>query len=438
MRMYDIIEKKRDSKKLNYKELQFFVTGICNKTIPDYQTTAFLMAAYLNGFDEEETYQLCELMANSGDVMVFHEQLKTADKHSTGGVGDKTSLIVGPVVAANGLTLAKMSGRGLGYTGGTIDKLESIPGFNATLSLKQFKEIYKKSNLCITGQTGNMVPADKILYGLRDVTATVDNIPLIATSIMSKKLAAGAKNIVLDVKTGNGAFMSTIKAAEALATKMVEIGANNNRNVSALITNMNYPLGYNIGNSLEVIEAIELLKGNIKGHLYDVSINLAGELIHLATNEDREQCIEKAIKSIENGSALEKLKEMIVNQGGDIRIIDDYSLFKQAKYTFEIKAEKSGYITDIKAKSIGKLSMMLGAGRETKTSIIDMSAGIVLKKQVGDYLNEKEVIAMLYSDKKNVKDIIDTFTDIFIIRDKKAKPYKIVIGRITKDKVIYF
>jgi len=438
MRMYDIIEKKRDNKRLTYEELDFFVTGICNKTIKDYQTTAFLMAAFLNGLDEKETYQLCDLMANSGDTMSFPEDLVTADKHSTGGVGDKTSLIVGPIVAANGMTLAKMSGRALGHTGGTIDKLESIRGFNTSLDLEQFKDIYEKSNLCITGQTGNMVPADKILYALRDVTATVNDISLIATSIMSKKLAAGARNIILDVKTGDGAFMSTVKEAQALAEKMVAIGVNNGRNVMALITDMNYPLGYNIGNSLEVIEAIEVLKGNVKGPLYDISIHLASELLHLGTKKDRKTCMEQVLLSINNKSALGKLEEMIKNQGGDTKVINDYTLFKKAKYTHEVVVKETGYITDIKAKAIGITSMLLGAGRETKASTIDMSAGIVLNKQVGDYIKGGQVIATLYSDLENIKTFEINLLKAITIDKEKAKPFKTVIARVTKDETVYF
>ncbi len=438
MRMYDIIEKKRDKKSLTYEELKFFVKGITNKTIPDYQTTALLMAAFLNGLDERETFQLCQLMAASGDQMTFPDDLPTADKHSTGGVGDKTSLIVGPIVAANGLVLAKMSGRALGHTGGTVDKLESIPNFNATLSLEQFHDIYKRSNLCITGQTGNMVPADKILYGLRDVTATVDNVSLIATSIMSKKLAAGAKNIVLDVKTGDGAFMSTIKAAEELAEKMVEIGVNNNRNISALITNMNYPLGYNVGNSLEVIEAIEVLKGNVKGPLYEVSMALAGELIHLATNKGQDVCYQLAIDSINNGSALEKLREMISNQGGNVDVIKDYTLFKQPNETIKVYSKDSGYISDIKAKTIGEISMQLGAGRITKTTPIDMSAGIILNKTVGDYIDKGELLATLYTDKKNLPNIIDDFLKTITLSSNEVKKVKTVIGRVTKKQTIYY
>lgn len=433
MKMFDIIAKKRDGESLNYEELEVFVKGIVDKSIPDYQTTALLMAIYLNGMSGRETSDLCMLMARSGDMMKFSKELITVDKHSTGGVGDKTSLIAGPICAASGLTVAKMSGRALGHSGGTVDKLESIPGLKVDMTIEEFERAYRKTGICISGQSGNMVPADKILYALRDVTATIDCLPLIATSIMSKKLAAGAGNIVLDVKAGEGAFMKDSKSAFDLAEKMVEIGINNGRNISALITMMDSPLGYAVGNSLEVEEAVGILKG--KGNetdLYKVSTALAAELISMTKNIETSQALEIAKSKISDGSAYDKLKDMVAGQGGDIRVLDDFSLFKQPLHQFEVKAWKKGYISGLKAMEIGVVSMNLGAGRSQKTDPIDYSAGIKLHKKPGDEVNKGDTLAVLYSDKENLEEYAKNFIAACRIEDIKPEVPALILGRVSK------
>jgi len=434
VRMFDIIAKKRDGKALSYDELEFFVNGIVNKSIADYQTTALLMAIYLNGMDGRETSDLCMLMARSGDMMEFSDELITVDKHSTGGVGDKTSLIAGPICAAAGLTVAKMSGRALGHSGGTVDKLESIPGLKVDMTVAEFEMAYRKTGICIAGQSGNMVPADKILYALRDVTATIDCLPLIATSIMSKKLAAGAGNIVLDVKTGSGAFMKDAKSAFELAEKMVEIGLNNGRNISALITMMDAPLGYAIGNSLEVMEAVEILKGGGEDtDLYRVSTALAGELIFMTSDIGHKEALEMAKSKISDGSAYAKLLEMIAGQGGDANALDDFSLFKQPANKFEIVAENNGYFAALDAMSVGIISMNLGAGRSKKTDPIDYSAGIRLKKKPGDRLKSGDIIAVLYSDIEKLEAYAEEFKAACKFSKEKPDIPSLILGRVSKN-----
>lgn len=433
MKMFDIIAKKRDGESLTHEDLRTFIEGIVNKSIPDYQTTALLMAIYINGMNSRETSDLCMLMAGSGDMMQFSRDLLTVDKHSTGGVGDKTSLIAGPICAASGLTVAKMSGRALGHSGGTVDKLESIPGLKVDMTLEEFEKAYRKTGICISGQSGNMVPADKILYALRDVTATIDCLPLIATSIMSKKLAAGAGNIVLDVKCGEGAFMKDSKSAFDLAEKMVDIGINNGRNISALITMMDSPLGYSVGNSLEVEEAVGILKGKgSKTDLYQVSTALAAELISMARNIDRETALLEAISKINDGSAFGKLQDMVEGQGGDIRVLNDFGLFKQPLYKYEVKAWKKGYISGMKAMEIGILSMNLGAGRSKKTDPIDYSAGIKLNKKPGDPVEKDETLATFYSDKENLVRFAEEFKSACKITDEKPDTPALILGRVTK------
>lgn len=434
MKMYDIITKKRDGQELNEKELFYFIEGIVNKQIPDYQSAALLMAIYLNGMNKQETSTLCRLMAQSGDTMEFSKELLTVDKHSTGGVGDKTSFIVGPITAAAGLTLAKMSGRALGHTGGTVDKLESIPGMKVDLDLKSFEKIYRETGICISGQSGNMVPADKILYGLRDVTATVGSIPLIASSIMSKKLAAGAENIVLDVKSGSGSFMNDRDQALKLADTMVQIGIANNRNIAALVTSMDAPLGYCIGNALEVQEAIEVLKGGLqKTDLYKVSISLAAELISMALKIPINEAIEVAAEKITQGTALEKFSDMIKAQGGDSRIINDFNLFKNPRNKVYVKAEQTGYIKQMDAKAIGIVSMNLGAGRIKKEDPIDYSAGIRLLVKPGDKVVQNEVIAYLYSDLDNLENQKQEFSAAVSYSKQKPETGKTILGRVTKN-----
>lgn len=399
MRMYDIIKKKRDGGELSADEIEFFIKGYVDGTIPDYQASALCMAIFYSGMTERETADLTLSMAKSGDTVDLSPfGSLTADKHSTGGVGDKTTLIVAPIVASLGCIMAKMSGRGLGHTGGTIDKLESIEGFNTSLSPREFFETVKKTGLCVVGQTGNLTPADKKLYALRDVTATVDSLPLIASSIMSKKLAAGAKTIVLDVKCGSGAFMKTPEQAKELALEMVKIGKNCGRNISAVITNMDIPLGRNIGNALEVKEAIDILNGKGPEDLKKVCLALASQIVSLSKNIDKEEAEELTLNALESGNAFLKFKEWIGAQGGNTQWITNPELFPVSSHSLEIKADRGGYIARMNAEKIGICAVILGAGREKKTDSIDMSAGIVLNKKTGDNVEEGDVIATLYTN----------------------------------------
>ena len=398
MRIYDIIKKKRDGFALTKEEIEFFIKGYVDGSIHDYQASALCMAIFFQGMDERETADLTLAMVHSGDTVDLSRFGKlTVDKHSTGGVGDKTTLIVAPIVSSLGCVMAKMSGRGLGHTGGTIDKLESIEGFNTALSPDAFFAQVEKNGVAVVGQTGNLTPADKKLYALRDVTATVDNLSLIASSIMSKKLAAGSHTIVLDVKCGSGAFMKTPEDAKELAEAMVKIGNNCGRNTAAVITNMDRPLGKNIGNSLEVIEAIEVLKNNGPEDLKEVCLTLSSEIVSLSKNISIDKARELTEEAIISGKAFEKFKEWISSQGGNREWIENTDLFPKAKYSLEIKAEKEGYISKMDAESIGIASVILGAGRETKEDTIDMSAGIVLNKKTGDKVDKGVTLATLYS-----------------------------------------
>ncbi|MBQ8182308.1 MAG: pyrimidine-nucleoside phosphorylase [Clostridia bacterium] len=398
MRMYDIIKKKRDGGELSQKEIEFFIRGYVDGSVPDYQASAFCMAVFFTGMTEKETADLTAAMAESGDTIDLSRfGTLTADKHSTGGVGDKTTLIVAPICASLGCVMAKMSGRGLGHTGGTIDKLESIEGFNTALSPQEFFEQVEKTGLAVVGQTGNLTPADKKLYALRDVTATVDSMPLIASSIMSKKLAAGAHTIVLDVKCGSGAFMKTREDAEKLAIEMVKIGNNCGRNTAAVISNMDRPLGRNIGNSLEVIEAIEILTGKGPDDLKEVCLTLATQILSLSKNIPETESRKLTENALASGKAFEKFKEWISSQGGNTAWIDNTDLFPKALFSYEIKADKDGYISKIDAEAIGIAAVILGAGREKKDDTIDMSAGIILNKKTGDKVSKGDVIATLYS-----------------------------------------
>ncbi len=402
MRMYDIIKNKRDNKELTKEEIEFFVKGYTDGSIPDYQASALTMAIFFNGMTEKETAELTLAMANSGDTVdlsIFGN--KTVDKHSTGGVGDKTTLIVAPIVASLGCIIAKMSGRGLGHTGGTVDKLESIEGFNTSLTPEDFFTQVKNTNIAVIGQTGNLTPADKKLYALRDVTATVDSIPLIASSIMSKKLAAGSHTIVLDVKCGSGAFMKTPEDAKALAEEMVKIGKNNDRNMAAIITDMNTPLGKNIGNSLEVIEAIEILKGKGAEDLKFVACALAAEIVALSKNINTEEASELVENAISDGSAFNKLKKWVVAQGGNGDWIENPDNFPKAQFKEDIIAENDCYISSMNAEEIGISSVILGAGREKKDDTIDMTAGIILNKKTGDKIKKGDIIATLYTNSEN-------------------------------------
>ncbi len=401
MRMYEIIEKKRDGLELSLDEINFFISEYCNNNVPDYQAAALLMAIFLKGMNERETADLTNVMANSGDRIDLSSipGIKV-DKHSTGGVGDKTTLILAPIVAACGIPVAKMSGRGLGHTGGTIDKLESIPGFNTSLSTEQFINNVKDKGISIAGQTGNLAPADKKIYALRDVTATVNNISLIASSIMSKKLASGADRIVLDVKTGSGAFMKTFEDSVELAKAMVKIGRNTGRKTVAVVTDMDIPLGYAVGNSLEIIEAIDTLKNKGPEDLKDVSYELAARMLELSGTGNLEECRKRVVDAVISGRALSKFAELIENQQGDKAVIDDYTLFPQPAYKMSFICEKPGYIQSMKTDKIGMASLVLGAGRETKDSKIDYSAGIMFNKKTGDKVEVGDCVATLYTNRE--------------------------------------
>lgn len=426
MRMYDIIHKKRNGGELSGDEIRFFVEGYTNGSVPDYQAAAFCMAVYFQGMTEKETSELTLAMAESGDqIDLSGIDGFTVDKHSTGGVGDKTSLIVAPIVASCGGKVAKMSGRGLGHTGGTVDKLEAIPNFRTELTPDEFIKQVNNIGLCIVGQTGELAPADKKLYALRDVTATVESIPLIASSIMSKKLAAGSKGIVLDVKTGSGAFMKTFEESGNLAKEMVSIGKSAGRSVTAVITNMDIPLGNSVGNSLEVIEAIKTLKGEGESDLTDVCLTLAAQMLCMVTGEDEKACYAMAKDAIDDGSALNKLCEMISAQGGNAGVVDDFSLFKQPKHTVEISSEREGYIEHTDAEKIGLASVILGAGREKKGDPIDSSAGIVLKKKTGDRVEKGDTLAIFYTDDESkIEEAKREFFEAFTFGNKKPPAQK--------------
>ncbi len=401
MRIIDIIEKKRDNKALTDEEINYFIDGVINNTIPDYQTSALLMAIYFNGMNDHELSVLTEKMAYTGDVIDLSKiNGLTVDKHSTGGVGDKTTLIVVPIAAALGCRVTKMSGKGLGHTGGTVDKLQSIPGFKTEISQEEFYSNMNTIGAVMIGQSGKLAPADKKLYAIRDVTATVNSIPLIASSIMSKKLALGSDCIVLDVKVGSGAFMKTIEEAEQLANQMVRIGKSSKKRVSALLTNMDIPLGYCVGNTLEIIEAVNILKGQQKGDLYDISIKLAANMYCLTSGKDIELCRELAKETVEDGSAFKKLKDIVKAQGGDTSVLDNTDLFNKAAFSKNVTASESGYIESMNAELIGKSSVELGAGREELDDDIDYSAGIKLCMKTGDYIQKGETIAVLYTNKE--------------------------------------
>lgn len=440
MRMYDIISKKRDGGVLTSEEIKFFVKGYVNGEIPDYQVSALMMAIYFNGMNAEETANLTMSMANSGEVIDLSKIPGVkVDKHSTGGVGDKTTLIISPIVASFGVKVAKMSGRGLGHTGGTIDKMESIPGMKTALPREEFFDIVENVGMSVIGQSGNLVPADKKLYALRDVTATVESIPLIASSIMSKKIAAGSDCILLDVKTGSGAFMKTVEDSIKLAKAMVEIGENVGRKTVALITDMDRPLGAAIGNSLEIIEVCEVLKGRGPKDLLEICIELAANMLHLGTDKDLKTCKEMAREAINNGSAFNKLKEMVQAQGGDVSVLEDSDKFEKAKIKYEVKSRESGYIHSMNTEKCGIASVVLGAGRETKESDIDFSAGIILEKKVGNKVNEGEIIATLYSsDLEKCKNAEEILQGAIEISQEEPEFVPTIHARVSKDGIERF
>lgn len=402
MRMYDIIEKKKNGIELEKDEIYELIRLYTDDKIPDYQMSSLLMAIYFNGMTKDETSYLTDAMATSGDTVnldMFGD--KSVDKHSTGGVGDKTTLIVTPIVAAAGGIVAKMSGRGLGHTGGTVDKLESFPGFRTSLTPEEFKSQVEKCHLAVIGQSANLAPADKKLYALRDVTATVNSIPLIASSIMSKKLAAGTHSIVLDVKCGSGAFMSTPEKAAELAEAMVDIGKSRGRRTAALITNMDIPLGYAIGNAIEVKEAIEVLTGGGPDDLREVCLALASVMIELSLGASKDEAEKIAYETLISGKAFEQFKTWISMQGGDSSYADDTSKFGRSVYEYDVISECDGYIESCNAEMVGIAAMTLGAGRATKDDVIDHKAGILLFKKPGDKVMSGDVIARLFTDREN-------------------------------------
>ncbi len=400
MNIIDIIAKKRDGKELSEEEIKYFIEEYTANRIEDYQAAALVMAIYINGMNYKETKELTMAMANSGDILDLSKLGKNVvDKHSTGGVGDKVTLILAPLIASFGIPVAKMSGRGLGFTGGTADKIEAIPGYNTSISEKEFIDNVKKIGISLITQTLNLAPADKKIYALRDTIACTESIPLIASSIMSKKIASGANKIVLDVTCGHGAFMKNLEQAEELSKTMIEIGKLANRETICIITDMNEPLGYAVGNSLEVIEAINFLNGDMPEDLKDVVIELGAYMIKLAGKGDNiEDNKNKLLENIKNGKAYNKFVELVQNQGGDISYIEDVNKFERAPIIKEVRAEEEGYIKEINAETIGKISCALGAGRKTKSDKIDLTVGIVLHKKVGDYIKNGEVIATVYAN----------------------------------------
>ncbi|MGM0899964.1 MAG: pyrimidine-nucleoside phosphorylase [Bacillota bacterium] len=407
MRMVDLIEKKRDGLELTSEEVNFIIKGYTDGSIPDYQMSALTMAIYFKGMTENERATLTMAMVESGDQIDLSkiEGIKV-DKHSTGGVGDTTTLVLGPLVAAVGVPVAKMSGRGLGHTGGTIDKLEAVEGFHVEIDNSEFIQLVNKNKIAVIGQSGNLTPADKKLYALRDVTATVDSIPLIASSIMSKKIAAGADAIVLDVKTGAGAFMKTLEDSRRLAKAMVQIGNNVGRNTMAVISDMSQPLGFAIGNALEVQEAIDTLRGEGPEDLTELCLTLGSHMVFLAkkaaTLKEARALLEKAIS---DGSALESFKVFLSSQGGDASVVDDKERLPQAKYKIELEAKEEGYVSEIVADEIGTAAMLLGAGRATKESEIDLAVGLVLRKKIGDKVEKGESLLTIHSNFEDVQEV---------------------------------
>ena len=461
MNIQEIIAKKRDKQKLSKEEIDFFIKEYTNGNIADYQASALIMAIYIYGMDEEETTNLTIAMAHSGDILDLSELGNVVDKHSTGGVGDKVTLILAPIIASLGIPVAKMSGRGLGYTGGTRDKLEAIPGYNVNVSEKEFIENVKKIGISLIGQTLNLAPADKKIYALRDATSTTESIPLIASSIMSKKIAAGANKIVLDVTYGSGAFMKTKERAQELADAMIKIGNLAGRETVAVITPMEEPLGRNVGNSLEVIEAVQALKGDMAEDVKEVVLELGSNMIKLAGKGDSlEENKAKMLENIRNGKALEKLKELVANQGGDVTYIEDTSKFKKAKYIMPVRLEdteefaekvvkdnqipkekickreinqgmaneqtskkginkmeiKQGMVKELNAEEIGKLSVFLGAGRIRKEDKIEPEVGITFNKKVGDKVEKDDIVAYIHAnDEEKAKEAVERLREIYVV-----------------------
>lgn len=424
MRMVDIIAKKRDGHALTKEEIEFVVNGYTNDDIPDYQMSSLAMAIFFQDMTDEERAYLTMAMVESGDQIDLSniEGIKV-DKHSTGGVGDTTTLVLAPLVAALDVPVAKMSGRGLGHTGGTIDKLESVEGFHVEISEEAFVKLVNEDKVAVIGQTGNLTPADKKIYALRDVTATVNSIPLIASSIMSKKIAAGADAIVLDVKTGNGAFMKTVDDAEQLAHAMVKIGNQVGRQTMAIISDMSQPLGRAIGNALELQEAIDTLKGEGPEDLTELVLTLGSQMVVLAQKaKDLDEARGMLQEVIDNGKALEKFKTFLSNQGGDASVVDEPSKLPTAQYQFELPAKRSGVVSEMIANEIGIASMMLGAGRQTKEDVIDLAVGLVLNKKVGDRVEEGESLLTIYANSEDVEQVKQKLYDNMTISDHAEQP----------------
>lgn len=440
MRMYDVIDRKKKREALTEAEICYAVENYVAGKIPDYQMAALLMAIYFNGMTDEELVFLTQCMAKSGDMANLSqiEGIKV-DKHSTGGVGDKTTLVVAPIVAACGGKVAKMSGRGLGFTGGTIDKLESIPGLKTAIDEKRFFEIVNKIGVSVIGQSANIAPADKLMYALRDVTATVDSIPLIAASIMSKKLAAGSDKIVLDVTVGSGAFMKSIEDAITLAQKMVAIGEGAGRETVALLTNMDVPLGVAVGNNIEIKEAVSALQGKAPEDFQEICEVFAVEMLQISGIGDEESCKALVKKAIQDGSGLKKLAKMVAEQGGDDSFIYDTEKFEKAAFSVEFMAQKAGYIEHMDTELCGKTAVILGAGRETKDSKIDDTAGIYFYKKTGDFVEKGDTIARLCgNDREKVKEALEYLKSGYTFGEKEPEKMRSVFAKVTKDEVIRY
>ena len=441
MRIVDLIEKKKQGKILAKEEINFLIDSLMDGTAPDYQIAAWLMAVYFKGLTQEETVNLTAAMINSGDVIDFGDLTDSiVDKHSTGGVGDKVTITLIPLLAAAGIPVAKLSGKGLGHTGGTIDKLESIPGFNTKLTIEDLIKQVKEINVAIASQTQNLTPADGKLYALRDVTATVDSMPLIASSVVSKKIASGAKNIILDVKYGSGAFMKTPEDAAELSKLMVNVGKALNKSITAVITSMEEPLGRAVGNSLEIIESVEFLKGNIKtGDVADLTYSFAAiALMQVGMYNNEAEAKEYLRELVESGKALEKLRELIAAQGGNPEIINNYDLFELPKYKVECEAKKSGYVHNIDAYKIAYACKILGAGRDRKTDPIDYSVGIYLNKKSGEAVNKGDILYTIYSNDSEKTKIAQKYCDeAFDVNNEKPSHnsmiYKIIRAEEDND-----
>ena len=429
MNIQEIIAKKRDKLELDKEEIEYFVTNYTNGAISDYQAAALVMAIYINGMSDEETTNLTLAMANSGDILNLSELGTVVDKHSTGGIGDKVTLILAPIIASFNIPVAKMSGRGLGYTGGTIDKLESIPGYKTNLTIEEFIQNVKKNGISVIGQTLNLAPADKKLYALRDVISATESIPLISSSIMSKKIAAGANKIVLDVTCGSGAFMKNIKDAENLASMMKKIGNLAGKETVCVITNMEEPLGKAVGNSLEVIEAVEFLKGNMEQDVKEVILELGSYMIKLAgKGQNIEENKQKILENIQNGKAFEKLKKWVSSQGGNTSFLENTQNFKKAKYAVPVLAKKSGYVNSLNAQKVGEISMNLGAGRIKKEDIILPEVGIILEKKIGSSVQKGETLAYIYANNEELaKTQAQNLEMVYEIQEKKPELKKNIL-----------